>query len=97
MIGDTFNFKDQKMDIVDVGTLSALAGYALGYIHSNLVKNSIKKSAETWLNEAVGQAATFGLVLMDENELENREINCLASINGKAVSVVITEICESEE
>ena len=80
------------MDLYDVGTLAILTGYGMGYIHSNLVKRSAKRSAEDWLNDAVAQAATFGLLLIDENNLENREINCLAQIDGRKVSVIIAEV-----
>lgn len=79
------------MDIYDVGAIAILSGYGLGYLHSNLVRGSIKRSAEEWFQEAIGQAATFGLLLMTENELDG-DLNCFATIDGCKMAVTVAKV-----
>lgn len=80
------------MDTLDISALAGLTGYALGYIHSNLTRKSIKQTAEKWLYSAVAQVATFGLVVMDENKIDERKLSCTAHVDGREVSILITEV-----
>lgn len=66
------------MDTLDTVTLAVLAGYALGYVHANLVRKCETKPICDWMMESATDCARFGLAYMQEmGEIQGEKIDSI--------------------
>ena len=73
------------MDALDIGVLSGLVGYALGYVH----RGYVTKDTEDGFVDSAIDCARYGLAIMMGEDANN--VDCMVDIDGEKVTVHVSK------